>query len=264
MKFPRSPRLLSVIVLAGFLFLFAPLLVIVLYSFNASGSTIVWGGFSLDWYGVALDNRNLKRSLAVSLTTAVPAALIATIVGTLAALAVSRRRFPGKAAFSTMLVAPLVLPEIVLAVGIMMAATRTGVQFGYTTMIAGHVLVTVPFSFLIVRAAAANLDPDIDEAAADLGAHSLQIFRRITLPLLAPAILASFLLSIVLSFSNFIVSTFVSGVGTTPLPIQIYSMLKTGLTPEVNALGAMLMLGIGAVVVVASRQYTRSLKSPNR
>lgn len=241
---------------AGFVFLFVPLLVLVMFSFNDSPSTVNWTGFSLDWYGEVAADRRLRSSVMVSAVVAVLSALAATVVGATAALAVTRHQFRGKNFFATTLIAPLVLPELVLAVGLLVGSVWIGLPLGYLTMICGHMLISLPFAFLIIRAAASALDPRLDEAAADLGAHGLQIFRRVTFPLLLPALSASALLAAVVSFDNFIMSTFVSGVGTTTLPLQIYSMLKTGLTPKINALGA-LLIGVNVLaVLLVLRRHT--------
>lgn len=242
--------------LAGFIFLFAPLAVLVIFSFNSSPSTVNWTGFSFAWYGEVLNDGRLKASVVVSLIVAITSALVATAVGATAALAVTRHRFPGKNLFATSLVAPLVLPELVLAVGLLVGSVWIGLPLGFLTLIAGHMLISLPFAFLIIRAAASALDPKLDEAAADLGAHSGQIFWRVTFPLLIPALTAAMLLAAVVSFDNFIMSTFVSGVGTTTLPLQIYSMLKTGLTPKINALGT-LLIGVNVLaVLLVLRRHT--------
>ena len=249
--------------LIGYVFLFAPLLVLVVYAFNAGRSTVIWEGFSLTWFAEAFRDRGLRAGLQVSVIVAIASAALATAVGTSAALAVVKRPFAGKNLFSTLVIAPLVLPEIVLAVGLLVATVWTGIPLGYGTLIAGHVLVSIPFSFLIVRAAASGLDPRLDEAAADLGANGRQAFVRVTLPLLAPAILSAFLLCAVISFDNFVVSTFVSGVGSTPLPIQIYAMLKTGLTPKINALGAMLIAVNVLVIFIVMGRYLKTVRKPS-
>lgn len=249
--------------LIGYIFLFAPLVVLVVYAFNAGRSTVIWEGFSLTWFAEAFRDRGLRAGLQVSVIVAIASAALATAVGTSAALAVVKRPFAGKNLFSTLVIAPLVLPEIVLAVGLLVATVWTGIPLGYGTLIAGHVLVSIPFSFLIVRAAASGLDPRLDEAAADLGANGRQAFVRVTLPLLAPAILSAFLLCAVISFDNFVVSTFVSGVGSTPLPIQIYAMLKTGLTPKINALGAMLIAVNVIVILIVMGRYLTTVRKPS-
>lgn len=246
--------------IGGYVFLFAPLMVLVIYAFNAGRSTVVWEGFSLTWFADALADRGLRAGLQVSVIVAAASAVLATAIGTSAALAVVKRSFPGKNLFSTLVIAPLVLPEIVLAVGLLVATVWTGIPLGYGTLIAGHVLISIPFSFLIVRAAASGLDARLDEAAADLGASGRQIFVRVTLPLLMPAIVSAFLLCAVISFDNFVVSTFVSGVGSTPLPIQIYATLKTGLTPKINALGAMLIAVNVVIIVVVMGRYLKTVR----
>jgi ABC-type spermidine/putrescine transport system permease subunit II len=243
-------RVAPAVTLLAYIFLFAPILILIAYSFNASRSTVVWTGFTLDWYREVFDDRGLGRALWVSLIIAAASAAIATAIGTLTALAIVKRRFPGRDALSTLMMAPLVLPEIVIAVAFLVLMVTAGVTLGYFTLITSHVLVSIPYTMLIVRAAASALDRRLEEAAADLGANELQVFLRVTLPILMPAIFTAFLLAATLSFDNFVMSTFTSGVGTTPLPLRIYSMLKLGITPEINALGALMVL-VNVLVVVA-------------
>ena len=238
------------ITLLAYLFLFAPIVILIAYSFNASRSTVVWTGFTLDWYREVFDDRQLGRGLWVSVIIAASSAAVSTAIGTLTALAIVKRRFRGRDALSTLMMAPLVLPEIVIAVAFLVLMVTAGITLGYFTLITSHVLVSVPFTMLIVRAAASALDRRLEEAAADLGASELQVFLRVTLPILMPAILTAFLLAATLSFDNFVMSVFTSGVGTTPLPLRIYSMLKLGITPEINALGALMVL-VNVLVVVA-------------
>lgn len=243
-------RLAPAVTLLAYVFLFAPILILIVYSFNASRSTVVWTGFTLDWYREVFDDRGLGRALWVSLIVAGASAAVSTAIGTLTALAIVKRRFRGRDALSTLMMAPLVLPEIVIAVAFLVLMVTAGVTLGYFTLIASHVLVSIPYTMLIVRAAASALDRRLEEAAADLGANELQVFLRVTLPILMPAIFTAFLLAATLSFDNFVMSTFTSGVGTTPLPLRIYSMLKLGITPEINALGALMVL-VNVLVVVA-------------
>lgn len=251
-----------IVTVAGFVFLYAPIIVLIVFSFNGASSAVVWKGFSSDWYSEALSDQRLMRALRTSSLVAAISAVISTTIGTSAAYVVIKRDFRGKTFFSTLMVAPLVLPEIVLAVGILLMATRLGITLGYSTLVAGHVLVSVTFSFLIVRAAGSSLDPSLDDAAADLGAKALRTFRRITLPLLAPAVLSSLLLSTIISFNNFVISTFVSGVGSTPLPIEIFSRLRSGLTPEINALGTVLIGVNVALISVVVGRYIQALNKP--
>jgi spermidine/putrescine transport system permease protein len=254
-------RLSPAVTLLAYLFLFIPIVVLVAYSFNASRSTVVWSGFTFDWYGEVFLDRGLRQALQVSAIIAFVSALVSTAIGALTALAIVRRRFPGRDALSTLLLAPMVLPEIVMAVALLVFMVALNITLGYFSMIVSHVLITVPFATLIVRAAAASLDRRLEEAASDLGANEWQIFWRVTFPLLLPPIITAFLLAATLSFDNFVMSTFTSGVGTTPLPLRIYSMLKLGITPKINALGAlMVLLNVLVVVAVMGRHLKLILK----
>lgn len=252
-------RFTPAVTILAYLFLFVPIAVLIVYSFNASRSTVVWTGFTLDWYREVLADRSLQRALWVSALVAGASALLSTAIGALTALVLARRAFRGRDAFSTLVLAPLVLPEIVLAVGLLVLVASAGIPLGYFTLIAGHTLIAVPFTTLIVRAAAAALDRRLEEAAADLGADPRQAFVRVTLPLLLPAIVTAFLLAATLSFDNFVMSTFTAGVGTTTLPLRIYSMLKTGITPEINALGTLLVAANVLVVVAVAGRHLKLL-----
>lgn len=250
--------------LAVYLFMFMPIAVLIVFSFNDAKSTVVWKGFSLRWYAEVFDNRNIGKALHVSLIVALASAMISTAIGTLAAVAITRRKFWGQNLLAAGLAAPLVLPEIVLGVALLVAMSFAGITLGYPTMIMGHVLVSIPFATLIVRAAAASLDARTEDAAADLGANEWQTFRMVTLPQLAPAIFTALILSATLSFDNLVMSTFTNGVGTTTLPLRIYSMLKLGITPEINALGALMVLANIAVILIVMGRYLPLLLKTNR
>ncbi|MFT4151552.1 MAG: ABC transporter permease [Paracoccaceae bacterium] len=253
------------VTLAVYAFMFLPIVVLIFFSFNDAKSTVVWKGFSTRWYGEVFTDRNIGKALNVSLIVALASAALSTAIGSLAAVAITRRRFRGRNLLAAGLAAPLVLPEIVLGVALLVAMSFAGVGLGYTTMIIGHVLVSIPFATLIVRAAAASLDPRTEDAAADLGANEWQTFRMVTLPQLTPAIFTALILSATLSFDNLVMSTFTNGVGTTTLPLRIYSMLKLGITPEINALGALMVLAnIGIVLIVMGRYLPLLLKTDRR
>lgn len=252
------------ITLLTYLFMLAPIVVLIFFAFNAGKSTVVWSGFSLRWFEEVWTNRHIARALRVSLIVAFASAAIATVVGTLAAVAITRRAFRGRDLLGAALAAPLVLPEIVLGVALLVFMSFAGITLGYGTMIAGHAIVTLPFATLIVRAAASSLDPVLEHAAADLGANELQTFLRVTLPQLTPAISTAFILSATLSFDNLVMSTFTSGVGTTTLPLRIYSMLKLGITPEINALGALLVVANVAIMLLVMGRYLPLMLKSNR
>ena len=190
------------ITLQTFLFMLAPIVVLIAFAFNAGRSTVVWTGFSLEWFEKVWNNRHILRALNVSLVVALASAAASTAVGTLAAVAITRRQFPGRDLLGAALAAPLVLPEIVLGVALLVFMSFMGVTLGYGSMIIGHMLVSLPFATLIVRASASSLDPKLEDAAADLGAKEWQTFRMVTLPQLMPAIFTAFVLSATLSFDN--------------------------------------------------------------
>ena len=254
-------QLVNVLTILTYIFLFAPMFILVFYSFNAGRSTTVWKSFSLDWYGVLFNDRYVFHALKNSLIVAVSAASISTLVGTLTALTLVRRKFWGQATFSTLMLSPLVLPEIVLGVAFLVFMVFLNIRLGFGTLIIGHTVLALPYATLIVRAAASGLDISLEQAAADLGANEVRVFRYITLPLLIPGILGAFLLTFTISFDNFVISLFASGVGTTTLPLQIFSMLKGGITPEINALGTVLiMFNLLMIVTVGGKHMLRLIK----
>jgi spermidine/putrescine transport system permease protein len=247
-----------------YLFMLLPIAVLITFAFNAGKSTVVWTGFSFRWFEKVVNNGNILDALQVSLIVALGSAAVSTAIGSVAAVAITRRSFPGRDALGAALAAPLVLPEIVLAVALLVFLSFAGVTLGYTTLIIGHVLVSIPFATLIVRAAASSLDPRLENAAADLGANEWQTFRMVTLPQLMPAIFTAFILSATLSFDNLVMSTFTSGVGTTTLPLRIYSMLKLGITPEINALGALMVLANVTILLLVMGRYLPLMLKTNR
>lgn len=252
------------VTLLTYLFMLVPIAVLIVFAFNAGKSTVVWTGFSLEWFGKVWHNRNIARALNVSLVVALGSAALSTAIGALAAVAITRREFPGRDLLGAALAAPLVLPEIVLSVGLLVFMSFAGLSLGYGSMIVGHVLVSIPFATLIVRAAASSLDARLEDAAADLGANEWQTFRLVTLPQLMPAVATAFILSATLSFDNLVMSTFTSGVGTTTLPLRIYSMLKLGITPEINALGALMVVANVAILFLVMGRYLPLMLKPNR
>ncbi len=252
------------VTLLTYLFMLLPIAVLIGFAFNAGKSTVVWTGFSLRWFQKVVGNGNILDALQVSLFVALASAALSTAIGAVAAVAITRRSFPGRDLLAAALAAPLVLPEIVLGVALLVFMSFAGVTLGYATMIVGHVLVSIPFATLIVRAAASSLDPRLENAAADLGADEWQTFRMVTLPQLMPAILTAFILSATLSFDNLVMSTFTSGVGTTTLPLRIYSMLKLGITPEINALGALMVLANVTILLLVMGRYLPLMLKTNR
>ncbi len=252
------------VTLLTYLFMFIPIAVLIVFAFNAGKSTVVWTGFSFEWFEKVWHNRNIAKALNVSLIVAVGSAALSTGIGALAAVAITRREFRGRDLLAAALAAPLVLPEIVLSVALLVFMSFAGLSLGYGSMIVGHVLVSIPFATLVIRAAASSLDARLEDAAADLGANEWLTFRLVTLPQLMPAIATAFILSATLSFDNLVMSTFTSGIGTTTLPLRIYSMLKLGITPEINALGALLVVANVAVMLLVMGRYLPLMLKSNR
>jgi ABC-type spermidine/putrescine transport system permease subunit II len=248
-------QFVTALTILAYLFLFTPLVILIIYSFNASHSTAVWSGFSVNWYRVLFKDRYVFNALRNSLMVASSAALISTVLGTFAAIVLVRRKFKGKSLFSTLMLSPLVLPEIVLGVAFLVFIVFLNIRLGFFSLIIAHIILTLPYSTLIVRASAAGLDRALEEAAADLGADEIRVFRFITLPLLFPGITAAFLLTFTISLDDYVMSMFAAGVGTTTLPLQIFSMLKVGITPEINALGTILILFNLILVLLIGGQH---------
>ncbi|MEV6347459.1 ABC transporter permease [Actinoplanes sp. NPDC051851] len=244
----------------AFVFLYIPIVAVVVYSFNASEVSYRYTGVTTHWYAELFHDDRLLETLRTSAVVGVLASLVATAIGFLTAFALARYRVKGRAFFLGAIMIPLIVPEIVLGVSLLEIFSRAGIPNGLLTLVLGHVVITLPLATLVQMGAMTSLDPSLSEAATDLGANGWVIFRRVLFPLLRPSVLAAFLLSFTTSFSNIVISTFTSGVGTTTLPLRIYSSLRTGLTPELNALGTLLVLfTLAVIVLVGVRQMRRIL-----
>ena len=242
---------LSLLALGVYLFLYAPILVLAALSFNASRLSATWGGVTLSWYVKAATNPAVLSSLRNSLLVAVAATAISSVCGTAAALALHRHRFRRRGAIDASMMLPTVVPEIVLAASLLLLFASLGLRLGFLTVILAHVGFTVSYTFLVVKARIAGFDRSLEEAATDLGASATQTFLLVTLPSIAPAVLAGALLAFALSIDDYVVTSFVAGVGSTTLPLQIYSMVKSGVSPEINALSTVLLVATGLLLVAA-------------
>lgn len=231
------------------LFLYLPLIYVVIYSFNSSRIGSVWKGFSVKWYHTALNNTDMQRALKNSLQVGFAATILSTILAVMAALGLLRMKRAGKAIAMALIGAPLIIAEIVLAVGTLGLFIAVGVPLGKVALIIAHTAFCIPFALLPIRAALSQLDVAPFEAAADLGANERDILRYITLPLLAPAIVAGALLAFAISIDDFIMSFFVAGPGATTLPVYIFGMIRSTVTPEVNAISTLLLLFSGLVLI---------------
>ena len=248
--------------LFGFAFLYAPIALLVLYSFNASRLVTVWGGFSTRWYVSLLENDQLIASAWISLRVALVSALIATIVGTCAAIALARfGRFRGRIAFSSMIYAPLVMPEVITGLSLLLLFVALDIPRGFWTVVVAHATLGMCFVAVVVHARLVTLDRSLEEAAMDLGATPGRALLQVTLPLAAPSIVAGYALAFILSIDDVVIASFTSGPGSTTLPMRIYSQVRLGVTPEINAVSAIL-IGMVAVILVAG--YLVGLRKPRQ
>ena len=233
---------LRAVVIAFFVYLYAPILILLVLSFNVSQQATIWEGFSTRWYGVVLANPDLVRAGRNSLIVATTATLAATTIATLAALALDRAAFRGRRAVEALVGLPLLVPEIVTAVATLLCFVLLGVRLGLLTVVLAHTTFCIPFAYLPIRARLADMDPRLAEAAMDLYATRAATFRRVTLPLLWPGILSGAMLAFIISLDDFVITYFVSGAGATTLPVYIYGMIRIGISPEVNAVSALMLL----------------------
>jgi spermidine/putrescine transport system permease protein len=238
-----------------YLFLYAPILVLMFFSFNSTRSTQVWTGFSLEWYGELLRDQSVHDAFRTSLIVGVTATAIATVIGTLTALALSRHRFRGQTAADSAIYAATVMPEIVVGVSLLVFFVAIQFALGITTIIIAHVAFTISFVTIVVRARLAGMDRSVEEAAQDLGASPVQTFLRVTLPLILPGVMAGALLAFTLSFDDFVITFFVSGVGSSTLPLKIYSMIKFGVSPVINALSTVVLVATMFLIFGGSRIF---------
>jgi putrescine transport system permease protein len=242
----------------GFGFLYLPIAVLVAYSFNASRLVTIWGGFSTRWYGALLEDDKFRTAALTSLEIGVMAATIALVLGTCAGLAMNRfTRFRGRLLFGFMLMAPLVVPEIILGLSLLLlfvAAQRVlgwPAGRGIATVTIAHATFTACFVAVLVRAQLAGFDRTLEEAALDLGARPFAVLWRITLPGISPALVSGWLLAFTLSLDDLVVASFVSGPSATTLPMAVYSSVRIGVTPEINALATLFLAVVFAMVALA-------------
>jgi spermidine/putrescine transport system permease protein len=239
------------IAVAALVFLYIPIVVLVVLSFSAEDSLARWSGFSVRWYRDVFANEDLLRAIGNSLIVATIATVTGTIAATMAALAISHRRFRGQRSVEALIGLPLVVPEIVGGIAILLFFVMIGVRLGLTSVILAHNVFVIPFAYLPIQARLSGLDPALAEAAADLYANRWQSFRRIILPLIGPGIAAGAMLAFIGSLGDFVISFFVSGPGSTTLPVYVFGMIRMGVTPVVNAISTMLIIASIVLLTVS-------------
>ena len=262
----RGPSAFNLVsVTAGLSFLYAPIVLLVVYSFNASRLVTVWGGFSTRWYAALLQDEAILAAAWVTLRVGLISASLATILGTLAAVALSRPkssggRFRGRLLFSGMIYAPLVMPEVILGLSLLLLFVAFGLPRGFWTVTVSHTTMTLCYACVVVQARLIGFDKALEEAAQDLGRTPMQAFLEVTLPNIAPAVAAAWMLAFTLSLDDLVIASFTSGPGATTLPMRIYSQVRLGVNPEINAISTLLIglvaTGVIAVWLVQQRRRT--------
>jgi putrescine transport system permease protein len=267
----RLSPFLALMLVLGFAFLYGPILSVIVYSFNASRLVTVWGGFSTRWYGALLDNDQIKDAALTSLEIALMGATGALILGTLAGFALARyRRFWGRTLFAALLTGPLVMPEVIIGLSLLLLfvaleqATGWPRGRGVPTIVIAHVTLGMAYVSVVVQARLASFDRSLEEAALDLGARPWKVFAVITLPLIAPALLAGWLLAFTLSLDDLVIASFTTGPSATTLPMVIFSSVRLGVSPQINALATLLLVFVAVAIVIAARVLARTRSAAAR
>ncbi|NDJ55325.1 MAG: ABC transporter permease [Chloroflexi bacterium] len=250
--------LLSGWALIFFVFLYLPIVTLIVFSFNESRFATEWSGFTLQWYGELFQNRLLGLALRNSLIVAFSTTLISTAIGTMVAVALERFDFKGKLPIDALLFLPIIIPDIAMGIMLLSFFALLNQSLGFVTIIIAHTAFNISFVAVIVRARMADIDPTLEEAANDLGANEWQAFWRVGFPLLLPGILAGALTAFTLSLDDYVVTFFVSGPGSTTLPVRVYGMIRRGVTPEINALSSLLLVASMILVVLSLALQRRS------
>jgi len=256
----RGPTLFNrVSVGVGLGFLYAPIALLVLYSFNASRLVTVWAGFSTRWYQALAEDSQMLDAVWVTLRVGLISATVATVLGCLAAVALTRSgRFPGRALFAGMIYAPLVMPEVILGLSLLLLFVALGVPRGFWTVTVSHATITLCYATVVIQARLASFDLSLEEAAQDLGCTPLMAFVKVTLPSIAPAVAAAWMLAFTLSLDDLVIASFTSGPGATTLPMRLYSQVRLGVNPEINAVSTLLIavvtVGVAAATLIQRRR----------
>lgn len=236
-----------------YIFLYLPILILMVFSFNASRISTYWTGFTFSWYGTLLENHNMLIALKNSLIVAFASTIISTIIGTMTALGMYRYNFLGKGLFDLVLWMPIIIPDIVMGISLAIFYNIIRFVFGVFPIIVAHVAFNISYVAVVVRARLQGYNKTLDEAAMDLGANPFQTFLRITLPLIAPGVIAGALMAFTLSFDEYLITSFVQPPGSNTLPIHVYSMIKIRVTPEINALSTLIMAFTMILILIVQR-----------
>src|SRR5918992_4955798 len=249
----RLPRWVLAVTVGVYAFLHVPILVLVAFSFNDSKFTASWAGFTLDWYYRLLERPDIPRGLKASLIVGGVSTVVSAVLGTLVALALARHRFRGRTAFEGFLYVPIVTPEIVVGISLLLLFALMKIPLGLTTIIIAHVAFSLSFVVIVVLARLEGMDQHLEEAAMILGADEITTFWKVTVPQLRPGILAGAPLAFTISFDDFVITSFVSGSGSSTLPIVVYGMVRRNVEPSINAISTIILLVTTALIYLADR-----------
>lgn len=254
----KSSKWLWAAALVGYAFLYLPLVIVIVYSFNDSRLNAEWVGFTFDWYKKLFDDNEMLAATGNSLIIGLVASAVSTVLGTMAGLALYRQRLR---LLSVLVLTPIAIPEILMGVSLLIFFVLLNFTLGLVSVTLAHIAFCIGFVAIVVRSRLAGMDESLTEAARDCGATPAQAFRYVTLPLITPGVIAGALMAFTLSIDDFVITFFTAGAGTSTLPLQIYSMIKISVTPEVNAVSTLLMLLTLAMIVAASRLFPEVLQS---
>lgn len=269
MKARRSIFLFTFMVF-GYVFLYAPIMSLIIYSFNESKVVSLWTGFSLKWYKALFANQDILNAAWLSLKIAFMTANLAVIIGTVGALVIVRfKSFKGKSILNGLVTAPLVMPDVMTGLALLLMFVVLGQTIGWpkrgiTTITLGHATIAIAYVLVVVRARLAEFDVDLEEAALDLGAKPMTVFFRITLPIIFPSIAAGWLLAFTLSLDDVVLASFLSGPGSTTLPLVVFSSIRKGVSPEINALATIIVLLVTVGILIAGYVVNRRIKTKQR
>ena len=244
-----------------FIFLFLPIIILVIYSFNSSSMNIIFEHFTFDWYYRLFQNGDLIESFTNTLIVAFTSTIISTIIGTISAYGLYKYDFKGKGIINGLIYVPIVIPEIVLGISLLSIFTLMKLELGLFTIILAHIAFSIPFVIVSVRSNLTNDIKVLEESAKDLGASNFSIFKSIVLPTIMPAIISGATLAFTLSLDDVVISYFTAGPGSNTLPLYIYSMIKTGITPDVNALSTLMMLVVFIILISITLYQSRKIRS---
>ena len=250
----KKPSLgLCIYAILAYAYIYIPILLLIIFSFNTQKLNVRWEGFTLHWYKVLLQDQEVMLALRNTLIIAIVSTVFATVIGTFAALALQRYRFPGYTISESLLYIPVIIPEVVMGISLLVFFVQAGFRLGLLTITLSHIAFNIPFVALVVRARLHGFDKAIEEAAMDLGANEFTTFWRVTLPTIMPGVMAGAMLAFTLSLDDYVITYFTAGPGSTTLPLRVFSMVRFAVTPEVNALSALwmvavfLILGVGQI-----------------